>query len=538
MPVTTAPPPLRHALAGALVLGVVVGWLFLWHAGAWPLLDPDEARHAEVAREMATGHGPARFFLPTFEHEPYREKPAGYYWLVTLAFALGGAGEVPARAAGALASLAAVLALYAWALPREGLRGALGAALVAATSAGWFGLSRYATLDMTLTALVVIGVLAGLAWLDRAPPRRPPLAPWICAGLGTLVKGPVAIALVAGPLLLAALVRRPRPALRELGLVRGALVLIAIVAVLYVPTSLLDPGYLRAFLDTNLRRFRSTSPHAGPAWVYLMWIPLLFLPWTLLGVPAVVRAARDRARLPLVLWAAWVPILLSLPRGKLPTYVLSALAPLALIVGPALARVQAEGPDAGDRRAFRAGGAVGVLVLVALAGAAPFVARDYPIGGGARAALGLAALAWAAVVVHVLRGDRLRHLPLVVLGAALTLYPLALATVMPAVGALHSYRDAARLAATRPGAPVFVLGARAPSLAFYLGAPPVHTEDLGLLRDRFAGDDLVFLASGRRHFDEIEAALGARAHVWHATPRWRLYASDPRPLGSEGGPRE
>jgi 4-amino-4-deoxy-L-arabinose transferase-like glycosyltransferase len=531
MPVTAAPPPLRHALAGALLLGVVVGWLFLWHAGAWPLLDPDEARHAEVAREMATGHGPARFFLPTLEGAPYREKPAGHYWLVTLAFALGGVGEAPARAAGALASLAAVLALYAWALPREGLGGALGAALVAATSAGWFGLSRYATLDVTLTACVVIGVLAGLDWLDRPSPRRPPLAPWVLAGLGTLVKGPVAIALVAGPLVLAGLVHRPRPALRELGLVRGVLVLAAVAAVLYVPMAVLDPSYLHAFLATNLRRFRTASPHARPPWIYLVWIPLLFLPWTLLGVPAVVRAARDRARLPLVLWAAWVPLLLSLPRGKLPTYVLSVLAPLALIVGPALARAQAEGPTPGDRTAFRVGGWIGVAVLVALAGAAPFVARDYPIGAVARAAFVVAALGWAAVVAAVLRADRLRRLPLAVLGVVLTFYPLAAATVMPAVGALHSFRDAARLTATHPDAPVLVFGARAPSLAFYLGAPPVHTDDLDLVKGLFAGGDLVFLVSGRRHFAEIEAALGARAHVWRATPRWRLYASEPGPGG-------
>src|SRR5207244_12430546 len=88
----------------------------------------------------------------------------------------------------------------------------LGAGLVAATSAGWLGLARYANLDMTFTACVTLGVLAGLAWLERPPPRRPPLMPYVAAAAGTLVKGPLAVLLVAGPVGLAALARGPRAA--------------------------------------------------------------------------------------------------------------------------------------------------------------------------------------------------------------------------------------------------------------------------------------------------------------------------------------
>src|SRR3989442_1360791 len=95
--------------------------------------NPVEARHAEVAREMAAASGVRRLFLPTLDLEPYREKPAGYYWLVACAYGAFGVGEAAARAPSALAALIAVLALYAHALPRWGLRAALGAGLVAAT---------------------------------------------------------------------------------------------------------------------------------------------------------------------------------------------------------------------------------------------------------------------------------------------------------------------------------------------------------------------------------------------------------------------
>src|SRR5881409_3688271 len=178
-------PSLSRALAGATLLAVIAGGLFFHALCRYPLLDPDEARHAEVAREMAQARGLRPLFLPTLDFRPYREKPAPYYWLVTLDYRALGTNEAGARAASAFAALAAVLALYAYALPRAGLAGAVAAGLVAATSAGWFALARYGNLDMTLTACVAIGVLAGLAWLERPAPRRPPLVPYVAAGVAT-----------------------------------------------------------------------------------------------------------------------------------------------------------------------------------------------------------------------------------------------------------------------------------------------------------------------------------------------------------------
>src|SRR5207244_13534687 len=142
------------AAGGPPVLSLPARGHFLQCLGRYPLLAPDEARHAEVAREMAAGHGLRRLFLTTLDLEPYPEKPAGYYWLVALAYAALGVNEAAARAVSALAALVAVLALYAYALPRWGLPAALGAGAVAATSAGWFGPARYGSLDMTLTACV------------------------------------------------------------------------------------------------------------------------------------------------------------------------------------------------------------------------------------------------------------------------------------------------------------------------------------------------------------------------------------------------
>ncbi len=344
--------------------------------------------------------------------------------------------------------------------------------------------------------------------------------PYVAAGLGLLVKGPLALLLVAGPLALAALVQRPRPRVAELGLVRGTLAVVALGALLYVPAGLLDASYLSAFAATHVRRLRLESPHAGPIHYYLLWLPALLLPWTLFAPGPLWRAARDPARRPLLLWAVFVPAVLTLARGKLATYALSALVPLALLVGTELA----SGRAAEERTTLRLGGALAALALLAGAGAALFAARGH-LTLSVRVLLAAAALGWAVGLLLVLRRERVDLVPAAVLGAVLTLYPLAVHGVAPAVAALHSDREAARLIAGAGAAPVVAFGIHDPSLTFYLRAPVIHTDDPRLVRDLFAGDGLAFLVTGRRHFAQVEQLLGARAYLWLETPRRRLYAN-------------
>jgi 4-amino-4-deoxy-L-arabinose transferase-like glycosyltransferase len=514
-------------LAGGALLALVAGALFFFGSGRYPLWDPDEARHAEVAREMAEARGFRRFFLPTLRFQPYREKPAPYYWLVGTAYAVGGVGEAPARGVSAAAALLVVLALYAWAAPRAGVPGALAAGLLTATSAGCFGLAHFVNLDMALTASVVVGVLTGLAWLDRPPPRRRLRAPYVAAAVATLLKGPLGAVLALGPIAIAAVLRRPRPTWRELGLVPGLAIAGALVALFWVTVWFLDPSYVSAFASTNLRRLGASSPHAAPIYYYLLWVPVLFLPWTLFAWPALRRAARDPVRRPLLLWAVFVPVVLTLATGKLATYALSTLAPLGLLVGPELARAALTGPEVGDRLLLRVGGWIATAVLGGAVAAALLAGIWLPLPVRGRVVLALLALVWAAGLAIVLRRDRPGLVPAVVLGAALSLYPTAVYWLAPAFAALHSDRDAARVVAAAGSAPVIAYAAQAHSLTFYLGTPPVHTDDPEVVRELWQHDTLLFLVTGRRHFTEIESLLGPRAHVWHTSARRRLYANRP-----------
>jgi hypothetical protein len=123
--------------------------------------------------------------------------------------------------------------------------------------------------------------------------------------------------------------------------------------------------------------------------------------------------------------------------------------------------------------------------------------------------------------------------PLAVLGAVLTLYPLGVRAVVPGIAALHSDRDLARLVADAGPAPVIAFAVQDPSLSLYLGAPAIHTDDVGLVRDVFQGDGPAFLVTTSRHVAEVEATLGARAVLWQATPRRRLYGNRPPATAAE-----
>jgi 4-amino-4-deoxy-L-arabinose transferase-like glycosyltransferase len=307
-----------------------------------------------------------------------------------------------------------------------------------------------------------------------------------------------------------------------------------VVASFWTTVWLLDPSSLASFTSTNLRRFGSEAPHAEPFWYYLVWLPVIFLPWTLVAAPAIARAARDPRRRPLVLWAAFVPALLTLVSGKLATYALSALVPLALIVGPEVARGARDGVPAGDARFLRAGGIVGVVLLVAAAIAVWPIRSRFPIAPGAALLLSCAALVWAIATAAVLMRDRPGLVPAAVLGTALTIYPLATRYLAPAIATQYSHRDAAGVIRAAGDAPVIAFAARAPSLVFYLGAPAIRTDDLAVVDDLFANDALVFLVAGHRHFARIEERLGTRVHRWYATKRRALYANRPPPAQVDG----
>jgi 4-amino-4-deoxy-L-arabinose transferase-like glycosyltransferase len=62
--------------------------------GAFPLIDPDEGRNAEIAREMKEAHS---YLIPLYNGLPRLDKPALFFDTVALSFSLFGENEFAAR---------------------------------------------------------------------------------------------------------------------------------------------------------------------------------------------------------------------------------------------------------------------------------------------------------------------------------------------------------------------------------------------------------------------------------------------------------
>src|SRR4051812_19997195 len=90
---------------------LVAGLMLFIRLGSLPLGEPDEARNAEVGREMMAS---GAWLVPTYDGLPYLDKPAFFFRSVAISFALLGVSEAAARLPSALSGLAMLAMLFAF----------------------------------------------------------------------------------------------------------------------------------------------------------------------------------------------------------------------------------------------------------------------------------------------------------------------------------------------------------------------------------------------------------------------------------------
>ncbi len=330
----------RSRLSAPTLLLVVLTLYFCW-LGQPPLFDPDEGRHAEVAREaIVTGN----WVTPTLNFQPYHHKPMPFYWLVAAGVsAFPAAPEFGARLPSAIAATATVLSTAWWASRFFGPQVAFWTGVVLATAAGFVTVGRAVLVDMTFTWWVTAShLLLGWFALSRKGAALWPL-PWVCIGLAVLFKGPSALLLLVGSGMFYCVVTRQWSWLHQLRPARGLVLAVAIAGSWYLCAAVVAPEYLRDFLWLhNVERFVTGRPgHPNSLFYYFYILPAVFLPWTLwwpLAARPVFRslAQHNGALLFCASWALSVVGFFTLSKGKLPTYVLPALPPLAVLTATGL----------------------------------------------------------------------------------------------------------------------------------------------------------------------------------------------------------
>ncbi|MFQ5478699.1 MAG: ArnT family glycosyltransferase [Candidatus Binatia bacterium] len=330
------------ALVALAIAGLMLGWL-----DRPDLMEPDEGRHAEIAREMlATGH----FITPKLHGQPYYHKPPFFHWTVAASISLFGANAGAARLPSALSALWLVAVLAWWASKAwSPAVGRLTAGLVATTLAV-VATARYVLIDMMFTAalvsaLVWLGVWF-LEWGDAPnPPRRSIYPFYALVGLATLIKGPVAIVLAGLVALASTLVFFGPSGIKKLRPFSGGIVALALALPWYLAAWFEDPAYIQAFLlRHNLGRYAVAGSvgHQQPWYYYLVAGPLVLLPWVFYLPWALdqawARSQRGRAEVYCFLWAITVTAFFMPAKAKLVTYLLPALPPLLCLLAVALER--------------------------------------------------------------------------------------------------------------------------------------------------------------------------------------------------------
>jgi len=347
---------------------------------SYPLMDTTEARYGEIARVMlSTGNLVTPQEVPG---TPFWAKPPLYAWLSVGAMQVLGVNEFALRLPSffcALGILALCLtwsdSLARWRSSTERARAVL-LSLVLLTTSVLFFVSAGAVMTDPSLALCTTWMLAAF---HHSAIRSSRAAIWrwgffVAAGLGMLAKGPVILLYVGAPIVLWTLwQRRIAGVWRALPWASGALLAAAICVPWYLLAEERTPGFLQYFLlGEHVMRFLKPgwqgdlygTAHAKPLgmiWAYLAGAlglgAAIVVGAALAASRAWIRTGRANGRISggangaihaergFLLLATLVPLACFTFAGNVIwTYVLPALAPLAVLVADFLAPLLEHAP--------------------------------------------------------------------------------------------------------------------------------------------------------------------------------------------------
>ncbi len=333
----------RLGRVDVLLLAAGSACLLLGGLGWLPLFGRDEALYAEAAREMlATGD----WVTPTVNGAPFFEKPPLYYWMAAAAYRILGVSPLSARLPAALAGLVTVAVTATVGARVWGRRAGLLAGLALATSLQLVMIGRMGLMDVPLTCLVALAVVAYAKWRSSGSVSAA-LALGALTGLGILLKGMAAGIIPAIAVVHLLVFRRDRSAI-SVGSLTLAAAACACVALPWFIAMALRHGEAHLsilFLREHLARIaRPMQGHGGPVFYYAVVIGITFFPWVCLLPAALRRRAQAGCEREafwhslMIVWVAVTLIPFSLVRTKLPGYVTPLFPAMALLVGVELDR--------------------------------------------------------------------------------------------------------------------------------------------------------------------------------------------------------
>lgn len=373
----------NHWLKDILLLAVGIALLYSILLGHRPLSVPDEARYAEIPREMVVS---GNYITPHLNYVKYFEKPALFYWLQAGAIKIWGDSELVVRIPNALMALLGCLLTYGIGRLLFSRQVGFIASLILASSSLYFVMGHLVTIDMTLTTMLtaslfffLLGTHASLGETSNSSPnaaQRNPLNPrlayygfYIFSALAVLTKGLIGIifpALIIGTWIL---MFNQWRLLKNIYLPTGILIFLMVTVPWHVLVQIHNPEFLQFYLldQQFLRYFTNAANRSQPPGFFIPVLALGFLPWTIFIVQAFIHSwprrlvsdtvsdtkgielvsdtnaihswprrwqdyQQNKLTVFLLLWPLLIFTFFSFSRSQLIPYILPVFPPLAVIV--------------------------------------------------------------------------------------------------------------------------------------------------------------------------------------------------------------
>jgi 4-amino-4-deoxy-L-arabinose transferase-like glycosyltransferase len=294
--------------------------------GSVPLLDADEGRNAEVAREMAATND---YVMPRLDGLPYLDKPIVYFAAEAAVMEVLGPTELAARLPAYLFTLATALVVF-WFARRIGADPYV-AAIVFLSMPLTIAFARTVIFDSALTFFVTVALVAFYVAIETREKKWSILA-WAAIGLAMITKGPVTFVLV---LFVAIPFAWRRKAVRVLFPILGIVVFAAVITPWLWGVTQVVPEFLNYVLVTETAQRMATKAlkRTGPPWYFLPYILGGALPWSIVALFSWKELKRrDDPQLYLLLWFLIPFVFFSISQSKRPQYVLPLMVPIALLV--------------------------------------------------------------------------------------------------------------------------------------------------------------------------------------------------------------
>lgn len=328
-----------------LILIMIISFVLISsNIGGLYIYSLDEAKNSVCAREMLDR---GDLIVPTFNQELRTDKPPLHYYFMQLAYLTFGINEFSARFFSVIMGILTLLTTWWLANRYLGHRAAFYSILVLISSLHFVLQFHMAVPDPYLIFLLTFGLTAFYVF-HREEKSGYLLLSYIAFGLGTLTKGPVAIALPGLSILIYLLIIKKFSWKYMLKLkplwIFGVLILLIL------------PWYLLVSLKTNgewIREFffyhnvgRYTSSMEGHGAIFLI-TPLMvmvgLLPFSIFIIQSFRSAWQERKENHLLLYSMvitlTVVVFFSFSKTKLPNYTVPAYPFLAILFSHYLARL-------------------------------------------------------------------------------------------------------------------------------------------------------------------------------------------------------